>query len=956
MAQSTQTRSTALQSLYDRSARVQSAWIARPAEDHPARSVWVGKFWSDLAALVGSIRKVEERDVRVPPFVVAFLVEHNAAFAAHRPYSLPALDPALAPRAMGNFQVDDDYTFEPVRGGWWNDPLLAKDTSPTPDSTSHPAPTLVPSIETSAGRTTRSTSKAAGHVAEVSSLSPSAAESEPEVSAPAVSVPARRKETGTPRERKDSAGQGPGGAAPRTRARAAGAKRSSSTPRPTSKATKAVPSLASGSGVAKGSRKAAKTAKSSPPPVRDPGPFPQSFDFSGQDLVDHWVPMCNHCTNIKGHCSLVALHGNGTVWTKEQRVYILYDFQRRADPTAPHPGVTVRPKFANNRTFTVPPWFSDKLNALKPSHWAPGGVARVSKPRSLQSKRATFVAPTPDNEDGASRARVPSLPAPRKASGTRRAAKARAASDSEDDSEAEDTSPRSPSVTSSTDESTSEHEADDDGDDGGDQDHESTRDGSSADHDNSGNSDDIENFLDGGAEDITPGSPPLTLRRSSRRRNRVVLSEGEDECPEVDMAETSQASAGTLKIRIRKRAREQSEPEEGQDDPAAGGSSTQTPANLPWRDMPSLEKQLGLQEQLSALAESSKARSAESPYDDEVMAAHGFAPDYDLDFDFERSIPPVIQDLTGSPTKEEVHRRVNTNFAYLEGETSSLWDAVTKLENSLKSGQQNWEHDFGELRKCTMQAIADNDLLSQKLTRAMEEQQQQKNDIAELRGIVNTLRWEQGLGGQWERDNWPDFLATYPTGGFPEAPHASGEAVTARRFDAAKTARPFAPDSHDQSQSSLAPSALAASSFIPRGLFEEHRPSPPSHPNSQEQGSLADAPGEPQLPPGPGSVEPRVSPHPEDDDLRSPEDPDPQHMHAKGTVVAHLSSVPHVDQSDPPGGAEDDHQYLSILNGSFQGHHDTSRRYDRAEEHPAVGQYQRDGQCQSAGQRAGARQ
>lgn len=31
--------------------------------------------------------------------------------------------------------------------------------------------------------------------------------------------------------------------------------------------------------------------KSSSPPKEGPGPYPQTFDFSGQNVIDHWVPM-----------------------------------------------------------------------------------------------------------------------------------------------------------------------------------------------------------------------------------------------------------------------------------------------------------------------------------------------------------------------------------------------------------------------------------------------------------------------------------------------------------------------------------------------------------------------------------------------------------------------------------------------------------------------------------------
>ncbi len=89
---------------------------------HPARSLWDAKFWSDVRALAASVKRLDGSEVLVPPFVLAFLVEHNAAFTLQRPYDLAAMDPARAPRAIGNFRADASYRFEFVDGGWWSDP------------------------------------------------------------------------------------------------------------------------------------------------------------------------------------------------------------------------------------------------------------------------------------------------------------------------------------------------------------------------------------------------------------------------------------------------------------------------------------------------------------------------------------------------------------------------------------------------------------------------------------------------------------------------------------------------------------------------------------------------------------------------------------------------------------------------------------------------------------------
>ncbi len=269
---------------------------------------------------------------------------------------------------------------------------------------------------------------------------------------------------------------------------------------------------------------------------------------------------CNHCTNVKGHCSLVPAHGNGTAWTKEQRVYILYDFQARADATAPHPATSVRDTFARNPAFTVPAWFIQRLNALKPSFWAPGGTARMYKPRSAQSRRTTFLAPTPDNEDTISRARTPSLPpAGRTDAGPGRNTTRRKTS-----------RPRGRLIKSSKDRS------DDDTSVSHTDGHDSSRgDGTpdsgersigSGDDEQEGE-DDGDNLVDRAAEPLTPGmSRPASRNRSQEQRN-VVASSGDDQPTSVDAdaVETTVAPPSIQQTGRRKRAREESQSGDDQD-------------------------------------------------------------------------------------------------------------------------------------------------------------------------------------------------------------------------------------------------------------------------------------------------------------------------------------------------------------------------------------------------------
>ncbi|TFK80968.1 hypothetical protein K466DRAFT_569330 [Polyporus arcularius HHB13444] len=798
MDQATQQRAASLQALYDRSARVQSAWIARPASDHPARQAWDAKFWSDLAALKASIRKVEGcGQVLVPPFVLSFLVEHNAAYIARRPYNISGLDPARAPRADGDMIVDPSYRFEPVHGGWWEGPEFAP---PVPAEPGHPstipgptksslrrapestglarnmAPPPAPAPETtpsqsaaidptshtpahaSGGRVTRSASRATEEVAAVSGPSPAAAPSTHGPSADgAIGC---RKKAPTPARAKPSVRHDGKDPAPQSTPGVIRPKADVAVSRASADAT-------NGNVAVRARPKVAKRANSSGPAAQDPGPFPETFEFNGQDLVDHWVPMkivctecarkglvcrvnflhgaqCNHCTNVKGHCSLVPAHDKGMAWTKEQRVYILYDFQRRGNPSAPHPATSV----GKSPTFTVPEWFTGKLESLGRSMWAPGGAARMQKPRSTQSKRATFLAPIPDHEVPTARPRTPSLPPPnRTKTGPGKRSKLRAVSKAKR---------RSQSVASTT-----TVESDDDDDDGkssesGHDDLGSKEDDSQSDKGTTSSNDGSQEGADTDTTSVKPGpgqlapcdSAPGLLTRSRSCRG-LSVSEHAQDAPDADMAEAHGAVLSVQGNMGRKRTRDESKTDDDEDrmSPAPAQpqpkrrrqqdrrAMTVPPPTVAWRDMPSLEKKLGLREQLSVL---STACTTPSPSDNEASADYGFAPDYAFDFNYEHSILG-IREVDKHMTRQQADRYINLNFKYVEGETSSLWDALTKLEKTRESGQQTWERAFGEVQARTLQAIADNVGLSQRLDNAVQELKEQKEDIAQLRAVNPAL-------------------------------------------------------------------------------------------------------------------------------------------------------------------------------------------------------------------------
>lgn len=107
--------------LYARSARAQTAWAARPAPNHPAYSAWIEQYRADLTKLGTAMMSVHKAEMVVPPFLLSFLVEHNAAVTNDRSYNFEAFDPQTAPPRVYQFKRDDQYNHVPVVGGWWDD-------------------------------------------------------------------------------------------------------------------------------------------------------------------------------------------------------------------------------------------------------------------------------------------------------------------------------------------------------------------------------------------------------------------------------------------------------------------------------------------------------------------------------------------------------------------------------------------------------------------------------------------------------------------------------------------------------------------------------------------------------------------------------------------------------------------------------------------------------------------
>ncbi|KAI0690386.1 hypothetical protein C8T65DRAFT_745829 [Cerioporus squamosus] len=435
--------STILTQLYDGSARVQTAWTARPAKDHPARAGWERMLRSDLASLARLLKQLPSDDVSIPPFLLTFLVEYNAAFHAKRPYDVEALDPAHTPDQVCNFRADRAYKFRPVDGGWWAHSDFAPGApapaaqlerslgraSQTVKASSalgnlYSAPDAVPAAPAGSsqsmsmsiapsGIVTRAASRAAGTVLQGTAGSTSDTPNPP-TTAPSTPASAPHPSTNM---------------LTRNRKRGQWTATGTSPTIPTSSSS-AIVSRAGASPVFGGGDggkslrtvKDSRSGKAGYPRLKLPSPFPFTFDFNDTHLVDHWVKMvivctmcarlgstcrvnflhgamCNHCTNAQAACSLVPQELLGHSWAKEQRLYILYDFQRRSDPTADHPARSIHPSFADRPDFVPPSWFVKTLGNLRPSLWEKGSVWRMEKPRSAASKCARFLAPTSDFED-----------------------------------------------------------------------------------------------------------------------------------------------------------------------------------------------------------------------------------------------------------------------------------------------------------------------------------------------------------------------------------------------------------------------------------------------------------------------------------------------------------------------------------------------------------------------------
>ena len=98
----------------------QSAWCVRPAPDHPARAAWEVPFRKQLDLIATLCRSVTTSTV-LPPFVIAYLREYNAAWNDHkRVVNIEALEPAQdGLKDLPPFIIDEGYQLRPKKG-WWS--------------------------------------------------------------------------------------------------------------------------------------------------------------------------------------------------------------------------------------------------------------------------------------------------------------------------------------------------------------------------------------------------------------------------------------------------------------------------------------------------------------------------------------------------------------------------------------------------------------------------------------------------------------------------------------------------------------------------------------------------------------------------------------------------------------------------------------------------------------------
>ncbi|KAI0708297.1 hypothetical protein C8Q76DRAFT_695731 [Earliella scabrosa] len=391
------------------------SWLTRPPADSPLYPTWHAQFLQELGQLGVTALQIRERTA-VPPFVMAFLAEHNRTVRTQTPLDIDRLSPALAPPQIGIFVLDP---------------------------------------EASEGGAARGNADAA----ELSTLS--APPSQPRgISRTADSPPrdddAPIGEGGT---------SGPAGAGRRlTRAaekkRAAVAGTETGTVPDASATTSST--VTSRTRSARGRKKSALNSLIDLPSARS-SPDETVHESDGQNvnllrfnpksrtLVNDWIYMpvkcvrcqglkdsscrvnfargatCNNCSNAQRSCSFkIKKQRNSSDWSRTQAAYVLFKWASTAKEGEPQPGERPPPEFDGHPDFSPPKWFMDERSRLGKGSRTKGRDAAADEsaaedvtatvPRGAKKKRPRHTAPASEDES------LPAASSTTHAYGTRRQA------------------------------------------------------------------------------------------------------------------------------------------------------------------------------------------------------------------------------------------------------------------------------------------------------------------------------------------------------------------------------------------------------------------------------------------------------------------------------------------------------------------------------------------------------
>ncbi|KAI0683483.1 hypothetical protein C8Q76DRAFT_804128 [Earliella scabrosa] len=369
----------------------QSAWCVRPAPDHPARAAWEVPFRKQLDHIATLCRSVTTSTV-LPPFVIAYLREYNAAWNDHkRVVNIEALEPAQdGLKDLPPFIIDEGYQLRPKKG-WWSQYAV--------EEVSHKTSGALSAQPSTAGDRK---GKAKAQPGPPARPSKPAAASKPPPASPPPAPPTQPHHNTRSSTQKKTAGSAKPPPSPPPKAKPnteKGKRKRDDAPTARKRVKKAIEEEEyEGSDPGSGDEN----------PEVELGPLPSEWEPVDGTLLDTWVPMpvrckacmkrqgscrinfaqgttCNKCAKQKATCSHSAIHPRGGRWSNEQRRWILYTWAQNASEEDSPLSEQLPDEFDDDPTFKPPKWFLNQIRALKPSKWI--GTARPH--------------PTSDSEDEA---------------------------------------------------------------------------------------------------------------------------------------------------------------------------------------------------------------------------------------------------------------------------------------------------------------------------------------------------------------------------------------------------------------------------------------------------------------------------------------------------------------------------------------------------------------------------